>query len=313
MKALITYRYKDEEFENLRSLGSDIIFRHEKDISFSDDIKDIDLMVCTNPFDKIDIGQFSNLKWIQLLTAGINQVPEEKILKKGITLTNNRGGYSIPIAEWIVLKILEMYKNSKEFYERQNKKIWKMDTSLLEVYDKTIGFLGTGSIAQEAARRLNGFGVNIIGINSNGNDTEYFHKCYNTTKIKEIVSTFDVLVIAAPYTEKTHHIIDRNIFDNMKDGVYIVNIARGSIIDEKALINNLRSGKVKKAALDVFEIEPLPNDSPLWEMDNVIISPHNSWSSEMNHRRRYEIVYNNMKRYIHEEDLINVIDLSRGY
>ena len=102
---------------------------------------------------------FPNLKWIQLLSAGINQVPEEKIRKRNILLTNSRGVYSIPIAEWIVLKTLEMYKNSKEFHEKQKNKTWKQNTHLLELYGKTIGFVGTGSIAQEAAKRFEGFGV----------------------------------------------------------------------------------------------------------------------------------------------------------
>ena len=99
----------------------------------------------------------------------------------------------------------------------------------------------------------------------------------------------------------------------MKDGAYIINIARGVIIDEKALIESLETGKIKKAALDVFEVEPLPEDSPLWEMDNVYISPHNSWSSEMIFRRRFEIAYENLKRYKNNENLLNVVDLNRGY
>ena len=162
MKALFTFKYKDEEMKSLEKLGFDIIFKDERNITFSEEIKDIDLMVCFDPFNKIDIGLFPNLKWIQLLSAGINQVPIDKIIAQDIILTNNRGGYSIPIAEWIVLKILEMIKNSKEFYDKQNKKIWKMDTSLLELYGKTVGFIGTGSIAQEAAKRLEGFGVKIL-------------------------------------------------------------------------------------------------------------------------------------------------------
>jgi phosphoglycerate dehydrogenase-like enzyme len=313
LKALITYKYKDEEFKNLENLGHKIIFKDERDLSFSDEIKDVDLLVCFNPFDKIDISKFNNLKWIQLLSAGINQVPVDKVLNQGIILTNNRGGYSIPIAEWIVLKILEMYKNSREFYHKQNKKIWKADTSILELYDKTVGFIGTGSIAQETAKRLEAFGVNIIGINSSGKDAKYFHQCFRIDTIEEVIAKCDVLIIAAPYTEKTHHLINEKIFDKMKDETYLVNIARGSIIEEKALIKNLKSGKVKKAALDVFEVEPLPKDNTLWELDNVIISPHNSWASEMNGRRRYEIAYKNMKRYIDGEELINIIDLKKGY
>lgn len=313
MKVLITYRYSDEEFNGLKKLGYNIVFKDEKNLSFSDEIKDIDTMVCFNPFDKIDISLFPNLKWIQLLSAGINQVPLDKVLKQNIILTNNRGGYSIPIAEWIVLKILEMYKNSKEFYHKQSKKIWEIDTSILELYGKTIGFIGTGSIAQEAAKRLKCFDVNILGINTSGRETNYFDKCFSIDKIKEIVPQCNILVIAAPYTEKTHHIIDQNIFNKMKEGTYIVNIARGNIIDEEALINNLKNGKVEKAALDVFEVEPLPDNSPLWEMDNIIISPHNSWTSEMNNKRRYKIAYENMKRYINKENLINIIDLKKGY
>ncbi|MCF6464611.1 phosphoglycerate dehydrogenase [Clostridium sp. Cult2] len=313
MKALITFKYTDEEFKSLKELGYEIIFKEERDISFSDDMKDVDMMVCFNPFDKIDISMLPNLKWIQLLSAGINQVPVEKVLNQNIILTNNRGGYSIPIAEWIILKTLEMYKNSKEFYEKQSKKHWKSDTSLLEVYGKTIGFIGTGSIAQEAAKRFEGFGVNIIGINSSGKKAEYFHQCFSIDKINEVVNQWDVLIVAAPYTKKTHHLVNQDIFNNMKDGSYLINIARGSIIDENALIQNLKSGKIKKAALDVFEVEPLPENSPLWNMDNVIISPHNSWASEMNFKRRYEIAYKNMKRYINKEELINIIDLKRGY
>lgn len=313
MKALLTFKYTDDEMKNLENLGYEIIFRDERSITFSDEIKDVDLMVCFDPFNKIDIELFPNLKWIQLLSAGINQVPLDKVLSQNIILTNNRGGYSIPIAEWIVLKILEMIRNSKEFYDKQNKKIWKMDTSLLELYGKTVGFVGTGSIAVEAAKRLEGFGVKILGINSSGNNVDHFHQCFSIDKINDVVSQCDFIVIAAPYTDKTHHLIDENVFASMKDGTYLVNIARGSIIAENALINNLKSGKIKKAALDVFEVEPLPEDNPLWEMDNVIVTPHNSWASEMYSRRRYEIAYKNMERYINKNDLINVVDLKIGY
>ncbi|NLJ99383.1 MAG: NAD(P)-binding domain-containing protein [Tissierellia bacterium] len=313
LKTLITFKYTDNEFKSLEDLGYEIIFKDEKDLSFSQDMKNIDTMVCFDPFNKIDISMFPNLKWIQLLSAGINQVPVDKVLKQNITITNNRGGYSIPIAEWIVLKTLEMYKNSREFYERQNSKVWKMDTSILEIYGKTIGFIGTGSIAQEAAKRFKGFGMNIIGINASGRETKYFDQCFSVDKINEVVKQLDIIVIAAPYTEATHHLIDKSILNNIKDGAYLVNIARGSIIDEKALVQSLKSGKIKKAALDVFEIEPLPKDSPLWDMENVAISPHNSWASEMNKRRRYKIAYENMKRYINKKELINVIDLKKGY
>lgn len=313
LKTLVTFKYTDEEFKSLRDLGYQIIYKNEKDLTFSQEIKDIDTMVCFDPFDKIDIEMFPNLKWVQLLSAGINHIPVDKILKQNITLTNHRGGYSIPIAEWIVLKTLEMYKNTREFYQRQDAKLWKMDTSILEIYGKTIGFIGTGSIAQEAAKRFKGFEVNIIGINSTGRQVEYFDQCFSVDNINQLVKQLDVIVVSVPYTDRTHHLIDESVLNNVKEGAYLINIARGNIVDQKALIKSLTSKKIKKAALDVFETEPLPQDNPLWNMDNVLISSHNSWASEMNRKRRYDIAYKNMKNYINKEKLINVIDLKKGY
>lgn len=313
MKALITFKYEDKEFKDLKNLGYDIVFEHERDLKFSRDMQDIDVMVCFDPFDKIDISMLPNLKWIQLLSAGINQLPIDHVLKQDIIVTNHRGGYSIPIAEWIILKILEMYKNSREFYDKQSKKIWEMDTSILEIYGKTIGFIGTGSIAQETAKRFKNFGVKIIGINFSGRKAKYFDRCFSVNNINEVIAQCDVVVITAPYTEDTHHLVDKSLLSDMKDGTYLINIARGSIVDEEALIHSLKTGKIKKAALDVFENEPLSKNSPLWDMQNVIISPHNSWASEMYRKRRYDIAYQNMRRYKNNEELINVVDLKRGY
>ena len=313
LKALVTVKFRDEEIRSFENLGYEVIYKDEKDIKFSSDIEDVDIILSSFAFSKIDINLLPNLKWIQLLTVGINQVPVDKIQNRNIVLTNNKGAYSIPISEWIVLKILEMIKNSKEFYDKQNKKQWKVDTSLLELYGKTLGFIGTGSIATEAAKRLEAFGVDIIGINSSGRKVDGFHKCFPVDEISQVVPNCNFIIITSPYTEKTHHLIDESVFSSMKDGTYFLNIARGSIVDEKALIKNLKSGKIKKAALDVFEDEPLAEDSPLWEMDKTIITPHNSWSSEMVRKRRYETAYNNMKRYINGQELVNVIDLEKGY
>ena len=313
MKVLITSRFKDEEIKSLESLGYEVVFKDERELTFTDEIKDIDIMVGSFPFDKVDIDLFPNLKWVQLLTVGIDHVPVDKTLNRNIILTNNRGAYSIPISEWIVLKILEMLRNSKEFYEKQRNKIWKVDTSLLELYGKTVGFIGTGSIAKEAAKRLEPFDGDILGLNSSGKDVEHFHRCFGIDNLKGMVSKCDFIIITIPYTKATHHLIDEDVFSSMKDGTYLVNIARGSIIDEASLIKSLQSGKIRKAALDVFEEEPLPEDSPLWQLDNIIISPHNSWASEMFQRRRFKTTYNNLKNYINSEELFNVVDLKKGY
>lgn len=313
IKVLFTYNYGLENMSKVEELGYEVLIVRENGISNSDEINDSEILVCYNPFERLDISKMNRLKWIQLSSAGIDQLPLDAAQSMGIKVTNNRGGYSIPIGEWIVLKILEMLKKSGNLYKQQQIRKWKMDTSLLELFGKRVGFVGTGSIATEAAKRLQGFGVDILGVNTRGTDVEYFNECFSTEKIDDMLCLCDIVVVTIPYTEKTHHMINEDRFMAMKEGVFIVNIARGSIIDEKALISNIRSNKIRAAALDVFEEEPLNQDNPLWDFDNVIITPHNSWvSEEMNHRR-FKLILENLRRYSVNEDLINLVDLNKGY
>lgn len=313
IKALFTYDYGKENINKIEQLGYDVKIIKEKEVTYSDKLEDTEVLVCYNPFNTLDISKIKELKWIQLSSAGIDQLPLNYVKNKGIIVTNNRGGYSIPMGEWIVLKILELLKHSTKLYSNQKNKIWKMDTGILELCGKTLGFIGTGSIAQEAAKRLEGFDVKIIGLNTNGEGTRYFYKCYSSSNIDEMLSLSDIVIITIPYTRETHHLINENRFINMKKGVYIVNIARGSIIDEEALIRNIQKGNIAGAALDVVEKEPLSTDSPLWELPNVIITPHNSWVSEMRDYRRFNLIYTNMERYITKKNLINLVNLNKGY
>ncbi len=313
IKALFTYNYGDEKINKIRELGYEIILENESDITYKEEFADVEVLICYNPFNTLNISMMKNLKWIQLSSIGIDQTPKDYLIKNDIILTNNKGGYSIPMGEWIVMKSLELIKNSKNMYFNQTQRKWHMDTSILEIYGKTIGFIGTGSIAVEAAKRFQGFEVNIIGLNTNGRDVEYFDKCYSKNEIKLMLSLCDYVVLTIPYTDDTHHMFNDDIFDLMKNDAYLINVSRGSIIDENAMIKALRSGSIKGAALDVFEQEPLSKNSPLWELDNVIITAHNSWVSEMRNLRRYNTIYENMKRYTKGENLKNVVDLTKGY
>ncbi len=206
-------------------------------------------MVCYNPFNTLDISLMKNLKWIQLSSTGVDQVPKDVVLKNNIIVTNNNGGYSIPIAEWIVLKTLELLKNSKEFYKKQQNKIWKLDTSLLELWGKTIGFIGTGSIAQEAAKRFLAFNVNILGVNTKGRDVEYFNKCYPKDNIKEMVSKCDVVIVSIPYTKETENLVDENVLSSMKERALFINISRGTIVDEKKAYTKFKTRENKRSSI----------------------------------------------------------------
>jgi phosphoglycerate dehydrogenase-like enzyme len=313
MKALFTYDYGHEKMAWVQDLGYEVVYVHEKNVRLDDQTKDADILVCYNPFPQLDIQGMDKLKWIQLSSIGIDQAPVDYIHKAGITLTNNKGGYSIPIGEWIVMKTLELLKNSSRFHRQQQQRKWVLDTNLLELYGKTVGFIGTGSIAGEAAKRLQGFGTRILGLNTSGKATPFFLRCYPMEEMELMLKECDVVILTIPYTKKTHHLINEQTLGWMKDQVYFINISRGSIVDEAAFLKSIDNGKIRGAALDVFEEEPLPENHPFWGYENVIVTPHNSWISEMRNERRFALILENLRRYIHGEELLNVVDLQKGY
>lgn len=271
----------------------------------------IDVLVTYNSFDKLDISKMKNLKFIQLGSTGFDQVPKDKLINRDIILSNNKGGYSIPIAEWIVLNILQIYKNTKKFYINQSNKIWQPDTTILDVYGKIVGFLGTGTIAMEAAKRLKAFGVEIWGCNTDGRNIKYFDKCISKKYIDEIFQHCDIVISTMPSTNETQKIINKEKFELMKNNSVFINVGRGKIVDEQGLIEC--ASKFKGIALDVFEEEPLSQDSQLWHMDNVIITPHNSWVSQQNSLRSFNLFYNNLKKFIEHKEPSNIVEITKGY
>jgi phosphoglycerate dehydrogenase-like enzyme len=313
IKALFTYNYGEDNMKDIETFGYEIKVVKEQELIYSENLKDVEVLICYDPFKTLDIKKMKKLKWIQLSSIGIDQLPAEYVESTSIIVTNNKGGYSIPMGEWIVLKTLELFKGSKELYENQINRKWKIDTSILELYGKTIGFIGTGTIAIEAAKRLQGFGVNILGVNTDGRDIEYFKECYSMSELDQMLKVCDVVVGTIPYTKATHHLINEERFKAMKRGAYFINVARGSIVDEVCLIKNLKDGSLAGAALDVYEEEPLKEHNPLWDLNNVILTSHNSWISEMRNQRRFDLIYKNMEKYAQGEQLINVVNLKKGY
>ncbi len=313
MKVLLTYNYGDEALETIDSLGYDIILKEEKGLTYTDELEDVEVLVCYNPFDTLDISQMKSLKWIQLSSIGIDQLPKEQLKNRDIIVTNNQGGYSKPMGEWIVLSILEIFKNKKAIYKNQEKKKWKMYKNLLELVDKKVLFLGTGTIAKEGAKRLKGFECEIHGVNTSGHAAEYFDKVYKTEKVDDIISEYDVVISTLPKIEATYHFIDKALIDLMKDNAILINVSRGEIIDEKALIEALNKGKFLGVSLDVFTNEPLDESSALWGFEKVYISSHNSWISEKRNERRLSTILKNMKLYSENKPLINQKKVTKGY
>lgn len=313
MKVLFTKDYGAERTQSIKELGYEYTYLKESTAEYSSELDDVEILCCFSPFTSLDISKLPNLKWIQLSSTGSEQVPKAIVEEKGIIVTNNKFGYSIPIGEWIVLKILELLKRTRIIYRNQDDKRWYMEFDLEELYGKTVLFIGTGGIPSEAARRLQGFGVNIIGLNTDGRSIPNFHQCYPTSQLDKFIPEADIVVMTLPATPETYHMLDSKLIESMKPSSYLINISRGSVIDQAALYEALKEGRIKGAALDVFEQEPLPKESPLWDLDNLLISSHNSWVSEKMDDRAFEVIYENLKRYKEGRQLINQVDVSRGY
>lgn len=312
MKVLFTINYGKEKFDKIRELGYDVIHYSEDSIENNEDVNTADVLVTYNPFERLDISKMKNLQYIQTTSVGIDQLPKEEVLKRNIKIANNRGGYSVPIGESIVLYILEIYKNSAKFFKQQQNKEWKMDFSVSELYGQRDGFLGTGTISSEAAKRLKAFGVEIWGVNTDGSSKKYFDKCFATEDMNIVFEECDIVVVAMPSTKSTDGIVNKDMFKLMKDGSVFINVGRGNTVNQKDLEECVE--KFRGVALDVFESEPLNKDNKLWECENVIVTPHNSWVSDKNKERTFNMVYNNLKHYIMENKPVdNVVDISRGY
>ena len=226
----------------------------------------------------------------------------EYIRKQGITVYNAKGVYSIPMAEWAVLSVLEIYKNAYLFFGKQQKRIWEKDASLLELTDKIVCIIGYGSVGSEIAKRFAAFGAKNIAVNRSEVHDTNIQQWIPLEKIDEILPEADVIILCIALTEETRNLIEKTRLGKMKDGSVIVNCSRGSVIDEKALCQYLRQGKFRGVALDVFCQEPLLKQNELWREPRVIISPHNSFVGDKVKDRMYKVIYRNLAEWKNRQE-----------
>lgn len=302
MKLLLTgaFQYSEKQLDQIKCLGYEIIFIQEERTDLCIDVTEIEAVVCNNLFLYNDIKELTNLKFIQLTCVGLERVPMDYIKFQKIQIHNAGGVYSVPIAEWVILKVLEFYKKSSFFYENQREKIWKKNRQILELKGKTASVIGFGSNGKEIAKRLAAFDVNIIAVDVRRVECEYIREYLTIDSLKQVLSRSDLVILALPLTDETYHIIDEEELKCMKDDAVIINNARGSIINEKALIKEVEKGRFLGVGLDVFEDEPIIKTSKLWEFKNVSITPHNSFVSEKNDARLFELIVKNLSNLIEE-------------
>lgn len=304
MKVLLTgaYNYTDYQLAKLKALRGDFLYVQEERAKLQLDVKDIDAVVCNGLFLQNDISEFKNLKFIQATSAGTDRLPMDYIKENNISLHNAGGVYSVPMAEFAVLVTLLIYKQSFGFFESQKNKLWQKQRNLLELSDKRVLIVGTGSVGRECAKRFSAFTDNVYGIDLFACEAEYFKNILPMSELENQLKLSDIVVLTLPLTDKTEGLFNKDLFAAMKKSSVIVNLARGKIIVESDLIHALEANEIGGAALDVFETEPLPENSAFWKMPNVIITPHNSFVSDKTQDRLFNLIYNNLKSFIEGDD-----------
>ena len=249
-------------------------------------------VICNALFLYNDIEEFTALSLIQLTSAGRDRIPGEYAAARGIRFYTAGNAYSAPMAEWAVFGVLNIYKNARFLYEHYGE--WKKNRDALELLGKRVSVFGFGNAGRETAKRLKAFGCRITAVDLREVDSPYADEFVPVGQSDAVLPQTDILIITMPLTDATVRYFDARRLALLKDGAAVVNIARGALIDENALIGELRSGRLLGAALDVFETEPLPADSPFYSLQNVYVTPHNSFIGENDLARLYEIVKKNL-------------------
>ena len=260
------------------------------------------------------------LKWIHSTAAGVAQLTYPELREAGILVTNPRGVFSVPMAEHTLGLMIAMARNFPDSVRFQGKsawgqqQLWDLPQRLSELEGKTLLIVGFGSIGEELAKRARTFDMRIWGVTRSGNgDKSLAEKIFAASDLHTVLPEADYVVIATPETAETKKLIGADQIARMKRGARLINVGRGSLLDEAPLINALEKGHLAGAALDVTATEPLPESSPLWKAPNLFITPHTSAVSDRLWERETELLVELLELWFRGQPMKNVVDLARGY
>lgn len=300
-QALLTgaYQYTEEQLHMIEKMGWKVTFVKNELEPIGVPADQFDAVICNGLFLYNDVAEFKKLKMVQATSTGMDRLPIEYMEKHHIMYYNAKGVYSIPMAEWAVMSILEICKNAHGFFRKQQEHTWGKDRSLLELTGKKVCIIGYGDVGHETAKRLTAFGTEVTAVNrSRVEEDGIISRWLPLDRLTEALSEADIVILCIALTEETRGLLNADRLRLMKQGSILVNVARGALIDEKALTSCLKEGKLRGAALDVFETEPLPAESELWEIPGVIISPHNSFVGDNVSERMFSLIYRNLEKML---------------
>ncbi|MFJ5622648.1 D-2-hydroxyacid dehydrogenase [Peribacillus loiseleuriae] len=260
------------------------------------------------------IRKASRLKWIMVMSAGLEKMPFDAIIERDILVTNARGIHKIPMAEYTFAMILLYEKKGRLLLENERNEKWDRDVKVGELNGKTMLILGTGAIGGEIARMAKAFNMKTVGVNRSGNSTEYIDRIIQENALIPALSQADYLISILPSTHETKGFLQEEHFKAMKNSAVFVNIGRGDIVDENILLSALAKQEIAHAILDVFNPEPLAKGHPFWKMDNVTVTSHLSSRSYEYLPRAFQIFEQNLSSYLEgKSSLVNIVDPEKGY
>jgi D-2-hydroxyacid dehydrogenase (NADP+) len=260
------------------------------------------------------------LKWIHSTAAGVSQLLYPELVNSGVILTNPSGIFSAPMAEHTVGLMIALARNFPDSVRYQDRAQWAQDEvssqpgPLTELHGQLLLIVGYGSIGRELARRARAFDMRVWGVTRSGKgEATHTERILPVAQLEPALPQADYVVLAAPDTRETQHLIGRAQIAKMKRGARLINVGRGSLLDESALIRALETGALSGAALDVTATEPLPPDSPLWKTPNLFITPHTSGVSDRLWQKETDLLMDLLERWFAGRELFNVVDFRRGY
>lgn len=271
-------------------------------------------VVAAFPMRMPDISKTPYVKWLHSFSAGVDRILTPSVIASDMIVSSSSGIHATPIAEHIIGFMLMFTRGFHAAVRNQQKHVWEKYQALDELHGKNILIVGLGEIGTETARLAGGFGAHVSAVSRSSKEKPVFvERLEKSERLDAMLPEADFVVITLPHTNETHYLFDKKKFALMKRSAIVINIGRGGIVNEADLIDALNNKIIAGAGLDVFEKEPLPADSPLWDMPNVIITPHHSGLSQKYMDRAVELFCKNLQAYLKGERLPNEVDKKLGY
>jgi phosphoglycerate dehydrogenase-like enzyme len=322
---ILSARYRDQDLERIAEAapGSRLVTVSLEGLA-DGPLDDVEVMLRgplpTATFERI-LARAPNLVWVHSATAGVERVlPAARA--RDLTITNARGVFSEPIAEYVLMMILAIIRRLPQLLELQRERTWQ-PLLATEMRDVTVGIVGLGSIGREVAARALSFGSRVVAMRREAGDPEGIvaidprlaglERILGRDELPELLAMSDMVVLTLPLTADTRDLFDAATFGHMKPGSWLINVARGGLVDERDLLRALATGPMAGAVLDAFRDEPVPPHSPLYGVPNLIITPHTSWTSGRVLDRSIELFRDNLLRWIAGQPLLNTVDVAKGY